>query len=146
MNEELIAALKEVLADEYSLYFKAKGYHWNVEGIHFVQFHELFENIASDVYGATDETAEYLRALGAYAPFKMSRFLEMSSVKETDVSTDCHSMAMDLLMATEQILICVNRAFAIASAANEQGIADFLAGRDASHKKWAWQLRASLKG
>ena len=116
MNEELIAALKEVLADEYSLYFKAKGYHWNVEGIHFVQFHELFENIASDVYG------------------------------ETDVSTDCHSMAMDLLMATEQILICINRAFAIASAANEQGIADFLAGRDASHKKWAWQLRVSLKG
>lgn len=145
MNEELINALKEVLADEYSLYFKAKGYHWNVEGIHFVQFHNLFGEIADDVYGATDPTAEYIRALQAYAPFKMSRFLDMSSVKESEISTDCHSMLADLLAATEQILVCVNRAFSIAVAANQQGIANFLAERDDAHKKWAWQLRVSLK-
>lgn len=145
MNEELILALKEVLADEYSVYFKAKGYHWNVEGINFVQFHELFGEIADDVYGATDETAEYIRALNEYAPFKMSRLLEMSSVKESEVSSDCHSMAMDLLVATNQIIVCINRAFTLATAANEQGIADFLAGRDSAHKKWAWQLRSSLK-
>jgi DNA-binding ferritin-like protein len=54
-------------------------------------------------------------------------------------------MLADLLMATEQILICVNKAFAIAVAANQQGIANFLAERDDAHKKWAWQLRASLK-
>jgi starvation-inducible DNA-binding protein len=89
MNEELVNALKEVLADSYSLYFKAKGYHWNVEGIHFVQFHDLFGEIADDVYSATDPLAEYIRAQKAYAPFKMSRFLEMSSVRETEISTDC---------------------------------------------------------
>lgn len=144
MNEELVNALKEVLADSYSLYFKAKGYHWNVEGIHFAELHELFESIASDAYEATDPLAEYIRALKAYAPFKMSRFLEISSVKETEVGADCHMMLADLLMATEQILICVNRAFAIATTANQQGIANFLAERDDQHKKWAWQLRASL--
>lgn len=145
MNEDLIAALKEVLADQYSLYFKAKGYHWNVEGIHFVQFHQLFEEIASDVYDSTDETAEYIRALGAYAPFKMSRFLESSSIQETDVASDCHSMATDLLIATNQILLCINRALSLAISSNQQGIANFLSERDAAHKKWAWQLRASLK-
>ena len=145
MNEELIVALKEVLADSYSLYFKAKGYHWNVEGIHFAELHNLFESIASDAYEATDPLAEYIRSLQAYAPFKMSRFLEISSVKETEVGDDCHMMLADLLVATEQILICVNRAFAIATAANEQGIANFLAERDSEHKKYAWQLRASLK-
>lgn len=145
MNEELVAALKEVLADEYALYFKAKGYHWNVEGVHFVSFHDLFEEIADDVYGATDPTAEYIRALGVYAPFKMSRFQEMTSIPETEVSTDCHSMAQDLLMATQQIIVCINKAFKAATAADEQGIADFLAGRDSAHKKWSWQLRSSLK-
>lgn len=145
MNEELVLALKEVLADEYSLYFKAKGYHWNVEGIHFVQFHDLFGNIADDVYSATDPTAEYIRAQQSYAPFKMSRLLEMTSVKETEVSADCHAMASDLLAATEQIIICINKAFAVATAANEQGIANFLGERDSQHKKFAWQLRSSLK-
>ena len=144
MNEDLVNALKEVLADSYSLYFKAKGYHWNVEGIHFAQFHDMFESIASDAYGATDPLAEYIRSLQAYAPFKMSRFLEISSVKEAEVGADCYMMLADLLVATEQILICVNRAFAIANSANQQGIANFLAERDAEHKKWAWQLRASL--
>ena len=144
MNEELVNALKEVLADSYSLYFKAKGYHWNVEGIHFTQFHDMFESIASDVYEATDPLAEYIRSLQAYAPFKMSRFLEMSSVKETEVGSDCHMMLADLLMATEQILICVNNAISLAMSANQQGIANFLSERDAQHKKWAWQLRASL--
>jgi starvation-inducible DNA-binding protein len=145
MNEELVLALKEVLADQYSLYFKAKGYHWNVEGIHFAQFHDLFGDIADDVYSSTDPTAEYIRALQSYAPFKMSRLLEMTSVKETEVSSDCHAMAADLLVATEQIIICINEAFAAATSANEQGIANFLSERDSQHKKYAWQLRSSLK-
>lgn len=145
MNEELVSALKEVLSDSYSLYFKSKGYHWNVEGIYFIQFHELFGDIADDAYSATDPLAEYIRALQAYAPFKMSRFLEMTSVKETEVGSDCHMMLADLLMSTEQITMCVNRALTLAIESNEQGIANFLADRDSQHKKYAWQLRSSLK-
>lgn len=145
MNEELINALKEVLADSYSLYFKAKGYHWNVEGMFFVPLHELFGDIADDAYGATDPLAEYIRALVAYAPFKMSRFLELSSVKETEVGSDCHMMIQDLLISTNQIIICVNKAFSVANSTNEQGIANFLAERDSAHKKYAWQLRSLLK-
>lgn len=145
MNEELVNALKEVLADSYSLYFKAKGYHWNIEGIHFVQFHELFGEIANEVYEATDPLAEYIRAMRAYTPFKMSRFLELSSVKETEVGSDCYMMIADLLLSTDQILVCVNRAFSIANASNEQGVANFLAERDSAHKKYAWQLRSLLK-
>jgi starvation-inducible DNA-binding protein len=145
MNEELVNALKEVLADSYSLYFKAKGYHWNVEGLYFAQFHELFGEIADDAYSATDPTAEYIRALQSYAPFKMSRFLEMTSVKETEVGANCQMMVADLLVSTIQITSCVNSTLNIANAANEQGIANFLAERDSAHKKWAWQLRSSLK-
>lgn len=145
MNEELVNALKEVLADSYSLYFKAKGYHWNVEGIYFAQFHELFGEVADDAYSATDPIAEYIRALQAYAPFKMSRFLQMTSVKETEVGSNCQMMISDLLMATQQITVCVNRALTLAIDANEQGVANFLADRDSQHKKYAWQLRSSLK-
>lgn len=145
MEERLIEALKVVQADHYSLYFKAHGFHWNVEGKNFPQYHEFYSNIYEDVYEAIDTIAEDIRKLNSYAPFKMSRFLEMSSVRETEISTDCHSMLMDLLLATDQIIVCVNRAFALANSANEQGIANFLAERDAEHKKWAWQLRSSLK-
>lgn len=145
MNEELISALKKVLADTYAVYFKAQGYHWNVEGVHFQSFHELFGNIYEDVYGSVDSVAENIRKLQAYAPYKMSRMIELTSIPETEVGSDCHSMAADLLAAVEMNIASVNAAFAVADATNEQGIADFLASRDDMLKKWAWQLRVSIK-
>lgn len=144
MKEELIAALKVLLADEYAFYFKAHGHHWNVESKMFSQYHEFYAEIAEDVYGAIDPTAENIRKLGAYAPYKMSRLMELTTIPETDVSSDCESMNADLFSANEMVIVSVNKAFAIASAANEQGIADFLASRDDMHKKWSWQLRASM--
>jgi DNA-binding ferritin-like protein len=71
--------------------------------------------------------------------------MELTTIPETDVASSCESMNADLLTATEAIIVTVNRAFAIANEVNEQGIADFLASRDDMHKKWAWQLRASMK-
>jgi starvation-inducible DNA-binding protein len=145
MNEDLVDALKVVLANSYAVYFKAHGYHWNVEGINFKEFHILFEDIYSDVYESVDPTAEYIRALQAYAPFKMSRFLELATVKESEVGSDPISMATDLLSSIETAIVDNLKAFGIAQSANEQGIANFLAERDDLYKKWAWQLRVSIK-
>lgn len=145
MNEELISALKIVLADHYALYFKAQGHHWNVEGKNFPQYHEFYSMVYEDAYGAVDMVAENIRKLGAYAPFKMSRFVELTTIPETEVNSDCMSMNMDLLMAVNSTINSVNKAFAAASAANEQGIANDMADRDSRLKKVAWQLRSTLK-
>lgn len=144
--EELINALKVVQADHYALYFKAHGYHWNMEGKGFPMYHDFYAMIADDAYGAIDGVAENIRKLGAYAPFKMSRFLELTTIAETEVGPSCEAMNADLLVAVGQAIATVNRAFAAATAANEQGIADDLAARDGMLKKWRWQLQASLKG
>lgn len=146
MNERLIEALKIVLADHYATYFKAHGYHWNVEGKNFPQYHEFYSDIYEEIYGAIDMIAENIRKLGSYAPFKMSRFLELATVEEAEVGPMCEAMNADLLDAINKMIVTVNNAFAIADETNEQGIADDMAGRDAMLKKWAWQLRSSLKG
>lgn len=145
MNEELISALKVVLADHYSLYFKAQGHHWNVEGRNFPQYHDFYAMIYEDAYGAVDMIAENIRKLGAYAPFKMSRMAELSTVPETEVAPYCEAMNVDLLDAVQRVIMSVGVAFAAASAANEQGIANDLAERDGLLKKIAWQLRSSIK-
>lgn len=145
MKEELVGILKVYLADSYALYFKAHGYHWNIEGCNFPQYHQFYGMIAEDAYSAVDPTAEYIRALQAYAPFKMSRFVQMTTIPETEIDSSCEAMNMDLLMATEKIISTVNNAFQIAINSNEQGIGNFLSERDSQHKKFAWQLRSSLK-
>ena len=144
MREELINALKILLADTYAVYFKAHGYHWNVEGKNFPQYHEFYSMIAEDIYGSADDIAENIRKLQAYAPFKMSRFMEITTIPETEVGSSCEEMNADLYMAMERLIVTINVAFQAAIAANEQGIADFLAGRDDITKKFCWQLRVSM--
>lgn len=144
--EELVNSLKVVLADHYSLYFKAQGYHWNVEGKNFPQYHDFYAMIYGDAIGAVDMVAENIRKLQAYAPFKMNRMLSLTTIPETEVSTDCESMNADLLVAVEAAIVTVNRAFDLATAVKEQGIADDMAARDGCLKKIAWQLRSTLKG
>jgi len=144
MNE-LAAALKRLLADQITMYLKAQGFHWNVEGPMFSQFHDFFSSIYEDVYGSIDPTAENIRKLGEYAPFSINTIDKLREIADTKVTTDPISMCVDLIDANDQILKCINEAFQAATDANEQGIANFLAERDDMHKKWRWQLEATTK-
>ena len=145
MNEELINAIKIALADHYALYFKAHGYHWNVEGSDFEEYHTLFGKIYDDAIDSVDDMAENIRKLAAYAPFKMSRFLELTNVMETEVSSDPQLMASDLLMALVTVIDSNFMAYKAAEAVGEVGISNFHQDRDGMLKKWRWQLRSSLK-
>ena len=144
MNEQLIAILKGLLADTISLKFKAHGYHWNVETDDFPQYHDFFEKIYVDYDSAIDPLAEWIRMLGAYAPFKLSRFNELNSIPETDVTSDHEDMSMDLYKANEIMIKKFQDAFDVATEARQQGLANFFADRQTAHQKWSWQLRATV--
>jgi starvation-inducible DNA-binding protein len=144
--EQLINTLKELLGDTVALKFKAHGYHWNVEGDDFPQAHTFFEMIYNDYEEAIDGFAEILRRLDTYAPFKLSRFMELSKdVAETEVSSDFSVMSADLLMSNDAVLVKLKDAFDMADAAREQGVANFIAERIDMHQKWHWQLKAVIK-
>lgn len=145
MMEQLVSAIKVALADHYALYFKAQGYHWNVECSDFEEYHQLFGKIYDDAIDAVDDMAENIRKLGAYAPYKMTRFAELTTVPETDVSSDCSAMCADLLSALEPVIASNLAAYRAAEAAGEVGVSNFHQDRDGMLKKWRWQLRASCK-
>jgi len=145
MNE-LIIMLKALLADTVALKFKAHGYHWNVEGHDFPQAHAFFETIYNDYEEAIDGFAENIRRLDTYAPFTLSRFIELSkNVADTGVSSDFVVMAADLLVSNDEVLKKLKDAFDQADSDRQQGIANFLAERIDQHQKWHWQLKAVTK-
>ena len=137
--------LKTFLADSVTMYFVAHGYHWNVEGQDFSQYHALFADIYEDVYSSIDIIAEDLRKLDEYAPFTLSKFIDLRTVESVEVAPNPKAMAKALLKVNEGVLVTIGKAFASATKANEQGIANFLAERENMHKKWHWQLTASTK-
>lgn len=141
----LAKELSDLLGTVVDLYLRAHGYHWNVEGEDFAQYHALFEAIYSDVYESIDPIAENVRKLGEFAPFKLDTLRSSSVLEETRVAPRAKDMAKDLLVANEQAVSELKRIFRIANDADEQGIANFLAERIDMHQKWSWQLSASTK-
>lgn len=142
--DELVSMLKSLQADNVVLASKAQGYHWNVEGDDFPQYHDFFGDIYDELSGATDTYAEWIRMLDItkFAPFKLSRYIELTTIPDSDVSSDPVAMSNDLLMSIELVTAKLVNAFDMATAARQQGLANFFADRQTAHQKHAWMLRA----
>lgn len=147
MNEELINVLKGLTADAIALTYKAKGFHWNVEGDDFPQWHDKLDDIYADLDGAIDTFAEWIRMVdvNSYAPFSLSRLAGLSSIPENPVSTDPAMMIADLCDSFDIAIAKYIIGFDLATAAKQNGLANFMADRQTALQKWCWQLRASLK-
>ena len=141
----LADALKTLLATEYAFALKAKQFHWNVEGPDFGQLHAFFDAIYADVDGSTDPTAEYIRALGDYAPGSFERFVELTQIQGQTKIPRARLMLEELLANNQQMIELLNETFSVAESENQQGIANFIAERIDAHGKWGWQLRSFLK-
>jgi starvation-inducible DNA-binding protein len=144
MNE-LTNLLKKLLADNVALKFKAHGYHWNVEGDDFKQFHEFFGDIYESYDAATDTYAEWLRIMKVYSPYRLTDFFDMSTVEEPTIVGDPQPMLVDLYMSIEKHIEDLIIAGKLATASNEFGLANFFADRQTASQKFCWQIRASIE-
>jgi starvation-inducible DNA-binding protein len=143
--EKVILALKAALADSFVFYYKTHQSHWNVEGILFAQFHELFANIYEEVYASIDTLAEELRALDAYAPMSTAALRELSSIEEETITRDARGMAAALLDDISIVMKSLEMTYHFAELEHQHGLSNFMAERQDAFKKHRWMLRATLK-
>lgn len=143
--EQLIAQLRQLLADNIALKFKAHGYHWNVESDDFKQFHDFFGGIYENYDDATDNYAEWLRILKVYSPYRLTDFFDMATVTEPVIVGDPQPMLADLYISIEKHIEDLVVAGKLANAVNEFGLANFFAERQTASQKFCWQIRASME-
>lgn len=142
----LVEHLKTLLATSYAFVIKAQNFHWNVEGTNFPQYHQFFGDIYNEVYGnAIDQTAELVRQLDSYAPGSLIRFQELSKIADQTKIPRAELMLVELHADNQTLLEMWKAAFPVAEQEDQQGIADFIAGRIDAHGKHAWMLRSILK-
>jgi starvation-inducible DNA-binding protein len=144
-DADLAQHLAKVLGSVVTFQFLAQGYHWNVKGRDFYEFHDFFGEIYEDAQSSIDPLAENIRKLGYEAPYFLSDFLDLSCIDGGQRQLgNATAMAQSLYVENMKLIEALDKAFNVANNCNEQGVADFLAGRIDMHKKWAWQLSASL--
>ena len=143
--ETLIEMMRKVLADTYAFQLKAHNYHWNVEGPDFPQYHKFLGKLYEEVFDAVDPIAEQIRALDAYVPGSFSRFLELTEIEDELSIPNGVEMARRLMVDNQKVIMTLDMAFKLADELDQQGLADFIAGRIDAHKKHGWMLRSITK-
>lgn len=143
--ETLIEIMRKALADAYAFQLKVNNYHWNVTGPNFPQYHEFLGKLYQEVFASTDNIAEQIRALDAYAPGSFTRFIELTDIEDEVNVPDSNEMINRLVLDNEKLLATLNIAFKLANEFDKQGLVNFLADRIDVHNKHAWMLRSIIK-
>lgn len=143
-NAEVVAELKKILADSYTLYLKTQNYHWNVTGHQFGSLHSMFEEQYSDLAEAVDEIAERIRALNSPAPGSFQEFSKLKSINEASSLIDSDQMVKDLSSDNKKIADFMKEVVVICQSAQDETSADMLIERIQVHEKNAWMLDSSL--
>ena len=144
-NKKIVEGLTKVLADTFVLYFKTHGFHWNVEGINFKSYHELFEEQYNELWTVTDEIAERIRALDEYAPTTFASLIEKSDIKEQSKKLSANDMVKELANDNAKMAELIFPVLREAEDAGDEATVDMLIARVAVHEKAAWMLRSFSK-
>ena len=137
--------LRALLADEFVLSTKTRGFHWNVVGSDFSELHKLFET-QYEVLGANiDEIAERIRTLGKPSPGSLGEFVADSRLKESAGKVaEGGEMLPDLLEDHEALIRILREDARSAVKHGDEGTAGLLTGLIEKHEKTAWMLRSHL--
>lgn len=144
-QKQIVAILKHILGDTFTLYFKTHTYHWNVEGPQFHGLHNMFEEQYTDMWGALDEIAERIRMLGAYAPVSVTELANAGDLSDADNIPNGMDMVKDLAKDHATLSAHIATAIEKCSDMGDEGTVDLLVGRQAFHDKAAWMLNATAK-
>jgi len=143
--ESLCELLAEQLGDVVTFRFVAHGYHWNVKGELFSQYHELFADIYGVAEAAIDPLAENILKLGYDAPVGLAALMSVRELADPAVVPDTPiAMATSLLDMNDDVIDGYQECIAQAIVENQQGVVNFLAAQLDEHQKISWQLRSSI--
>jgi starvation-inducible DNA-binding protein len=142
MMEQLIEQMKVILGTNFGLYFKAHNFHWNVEGPNFAEYHGFLGNFYEAVFDQTDSIAEHIRALGSYTPTSLGRMMELSKVVDLVAIPSPLIMMSELANDNDKFIMELRAGIALADAADEPAVGNFLQDILDAHQKHGWMLKS----
>jgi starvation-inducible DNA-binding protein len=82
--DEIATALRQLLADVFSLYVKTKNFHWHMKGPQFRDYHLLLDEHSEQIFTMTDDIAERARKIGATTLHSIGDISRHQRLKDND--------------------------------------------------------------
>lgn len=143
---EPVASELNLLLAEYHVYYqKLRNFHWNVVGKSFFDLHEKFEEMYGDARLKIDEIAERILTLRYHPVSKLSDYLKLASIKESNSLLSDLEMVKELLEDHEILTIKMRDIINEADKANDEGTIDLIGAYIRELEKTSWMLNAWSK-
>ena len=111
----------------------------------FKALHEMFEEQYTALWESTDEIAERIRALDAYAPTTFAGLIDQADLKEEAKVLKAEAMVKSLADDREKIVKATYPVLRDAEDAGDEATVDMLIELIDAHEMAAWMLKSTAK-
>ena len=143
---DLAEQLKKIWATNFQSYVLSHGYHVNLTGDDFYEYHKLFQKIYEFLQDNIDTQAELIRSIDEIVPFSLKRVTDLTEVKDVEKVPEIAVMVTDIDAALYALIDLANDAFDQSQTDKEYGVNNYIAGYIQELNKFCWMLKASSQG
>lgn len=139
---KLADKLNTLLANYSLFYINTRGYHWNIKGDKFFELHVKFEELYDDLKLKIDEIAERVVTLGQTPHHSYSKYLEISSIKESTNVHDGYIAVDEILKGFKTILLLQREILELSDEMNDEGTNSLMSDYITEQEKTVWMYAA----
>lgn len=144
-NQNLINYLNQLLSNQFTMYVKLHRYHWYIQGKHFFQLHEVFEEMYNQFAAQLDETAERILMIQGKPLATMSKYLKEATIEEASADDTEQEIISQLIQDLEQLVKEIrSEGLPLAGEIQDEPTTDLLIGMQSYYEKMVWMLQAFL--
>lgn len=144
-NQKLINFLNQLLSNQFVMYVKLHRYHWFVQGRHFFQLHEKFEEMYTMFAQDLDEIAERILMINGKPLATMSKFLKEATLTEATADDKESELIEQLIEDYQQIISEIQeKGIPYANDHKDDPTVDVLTSIQAKLEKYVWMLKAYI--
>lgn len=145
----IIKQLTVLLSNHIEGSLAVKMYHWNVEGIHFSEYHSFFAEVYAEYDDQIDKLAEFIRIVSGTKTYveMLSQDVHNNMTISPDHTTgsDVVNMTTQVEMINSTLITEFKQLNDAAETEGHVGLANYCADRLESLTKLDWKLKAMTK-
>ncbi|MDX1628692.1 MAG: DNA starvation/stationary phase protection protein [Fulvivirga sp.] len=144
-NKALIDKLNILLSDYQIYYQNLRGFHWNIQGKHFFQLHEKFEELYLDTATKVDEIAERILTIDGQPLHTFEDYVSTSTIRPKKNIKDGEGAVSGIKSDLEELIKLQDEIKDIAGDAGDDATEDMMIGYTEQQQKTHWMMKAWLK-
>jgi len=145
-RRDVAEALRTLLADVFTLYFKTKNFHWHMTGPHFRDYHLLLDEQADQLFAMSDVIAERTRKLGALTIHSIGEIARLQRLPDSDSEAIVPTQMLRTLKGdNDQLLSFMRDAHFMCEQGEDLATASLLENWIDETERRSWFLSATLE-